>query len=117
MNDLSQDIRQFIEEVAALFDPEKIILFGSHADGNPSPDSDVDLLVVMDFTGRPHEKAFEIRKEISRSFPLDLLVRRPEDIERRLKMNDFFMKEIIRKGKILYERTSEQSICPTSSSS
>lgn len=98
------EIRSFVNEVTRQFDPERIILFGSHAAGNMTLDSDVDLLVVMHFEGRPHQQVFKIRKSIKRSFPLDLLVRRPEDIEHRLKMGDFFLAEIMQKGKVLYER-------------
>jgi uncharacterized protein len=98
-------IRAFVDEVARQFDPEQIILFGSHARAEGNLDSDVDLLVVMDFQGRPHRQAYEIRRRVARSFPLDLLVRRPREIKRRLKMRDFFIKEIIENGKVLYERT------------
>lgn len=100
------DIRSFVEEVVRRFNPERIILFGSHASGNTSSDSDVDLLVMMDFEGRPHQQAFKIRRSVKRSFPLDLLVRRPADVERRLRMGDFFFKEILHRGKVLYERSS-----------
>ena len=98
------EIRNFVNEVVQRFNPECIILFGSHVSDRTNADSDVDLLVVMDFEGRPHQQAFEIRKTIKRSFPLDLLVRRPADLARRLKMGDFFVKEIMEGGKVLYER-------------
>ena len=97
------DIKSFVEEVVNRFSPERVVLFGSHAAGDPSSKSDVDLLVVMDFEGRPHQQAYEIRRNIKRSFPLDLLVRRPKDVECRLSMGDFFIREILEKGKILYE--------------
>jgi predicted nucleotidyltransferase len=100
-----QEIMNFVKEVVARFEPERIILFGSYASGTITPDSDVDLCVVMEFEGRPHQQAFQIRKTVKRSFPLDLLVRRPEDIKRRLKLGDFLIKEIMQKGKVLYERT------------
>lgn len=101
------DIKEFADKVAVQFNPERIILFGSHASENTTPDSDVDLLVVMDFEGRPHQRAFEIRKKIKRSFPLDLIVRRPDDVAYRLSQGDFFLKDIIQKGKILYERSDQ----------
>ena len=105
MQKVAQDkIINFVNEVVQHFNPERIILFGSHALGTMTSHSDVDLLVVMDFEGRPHQHAFEIRRAIKRSFPLDLLVRRPADVDRRLKMGDFFIKDIIQKGKVLYER-------------
>ena len=101
------DIKEFANKVVVQFNPERIILFGSHASENITPDSDVDLLVVMDFEGRPHQRAFEIRKKIKRSFPLDLIVRRPDDVAYRLSQGDFFLKDIIQKGKILYERSDQ----------
>lgn len=104
-NSIQKEIQSFIGEIVNHFNPERIILFGSHAYGNAKPDSDVDPLVVMDFEGRPHQKAFEMRRKIKRSFPLDILVRRPSDIANRIEKGDFFIKEIIQKGKVLYERS------------
>jgi len=104
------DIKAFADQVAARFNPRRIILFGSHVSGNATSDSDVDILVVMDFKGRPHLKAFEIRKSIKRSFPLDLIVRRPDDVANRLRQGDFFLNDIIQKGKILYERPDKRVV-------
>jgi len=101
---MQNEIEKFVHEVAQKFHPEKIILFGSHATKQASHGSDVDLLVIMDFEGRPQVQAFNIRKRINRDFPLDLIVRRPSDIEYRLAEGDFFFKEIIENGKVLYER-------------
>jgi predicted nucleotidyltransferase len=110
MEKLKQEIDHFVGQIVSRFNPERIVLFGSHARGRSSMDSDVDLLVIMDFEGRPHEKAFEIRKAIPRKFPLDLLVRRQKDIDRRLQMNDLFFKEILQKGKTLYERSGGRMV-------
>jgi len=86
------EIKSFVNDIINRFSPERVILFGSHASGDTTPDSDVDILVVMDFKSRPHQQAFEIRRTIKTSFPLDLLVRRPVDIDRRLRLGDFFYK-------------------------
>jgi len=102
---IEDNIKDFVNDVINRFNPERVILFGSHASGNATLDSDVDILVVMDFKSRPHQQAFEIRRTIKRSFPLDLLVRRPADIDRRLRLGDFFIKEIMQEGKVLYEKT------------
>ena len=102
---IEDSIKGFVNDVINRFNPERVILFGSNASGNATPDSDVDILVVMDFKSRPHQQAFKIRRTIKRSFPLDLLVRRPADIDRRLRLGDFFIKEIMREGKVLYEKT------------
>ena len=99
-----EEIGSFVKEIVRQFNPECIILFGSHASDTTTSDSDVDLLLVMDFEGRPHQQAFEIRRTIKRSFPLDLLVRRPADVDRRLRMGDFFIKDIMQEGRVLYER-------------
>ena len=98
-------IEKFVNEVVHKFDPHRVILFGSHATSQESPDSDVDLLVIMDFEDRPQLQAFNIRREIRRDFPLDLIVRRPSDIKYRLAEGDFFLKDILNNGKVLYERT------------
>jgi predicted nucleotidyltransferase len=96
-------IVSYAQQIAQHFHPEKIILFGSYAYGNPTEDSDVDLLVVMPHEGPGSRKAIEIRLRIHTEFPMDLIVRTPENIHERIRMNDFFIQEIMEKGKILYE--------------
>jgi predicted nucleotidyltransferase len=96
-------IVSYAQQIAQHFHPEKIILFGSYAYGNPTEDSDVDLLVVMPHDGPGSRKAVEIRLRIHTEFPMDLIVRTPENIHKRILMNDFFIQEIMEKGKILYE--------------
>ena len=96
-------IQEFSQAVAREFRPEKIILFGSYAYGTPSEDSDVDLLVIMPFKGRGVKKAQQILNRIQANFPLDLLVRTPETIAQRVARNDFFLKEVLARGKTLYD--------------
>jgi predicted nucleotidyltransferase len=96
-------IRKFSEAVAREFHPEKIILFGSHAYGSPTVDSDVDLLVIMPFDRKQGRKSLEIRQRIPADFPLDLIVRTPEFIAQRLAWGDCFTREILTKGEVLYE--------------
>ena len=96
-------IDSYVQQIAQNFHPEKIILFGSYAYGNPTKDSDVDLLVVMPHEGPGSRTAVEIRLQIHTEFPMDIMVRTPENSHERIRMNDFFIREIIEKGKILYE--------------
>jgi predicted nucleotidyltransferase len=98
-----KSINELAEKIAREFHPDKIILFGSYAYGNPSPDSDVDLLVIMPFEGKGPYKAAEIRLRVRPKFPVDFLLRTPEKLKERLAMGDFFMREIMDKGKVLYE--------------
>ncbi|MBI3361557.1 MAG: nucleotidyltransferase domain-containing protein [Chloroflexi bacterium] len=100
-------IRALAKLIAEKFDPDKIVLFGSHAYGRPTPWSDVDLLVVMETPKDPLEHALEIRMALPpRSFGLDLLVRSQTEIERRIIIHDWFLIEITTKGKVLYERNN-----------
>jgi predicted nucleotidyltransferase len=96
-------IRQFARQVARRFKPEKIFLFGSHAYGKPHADSDVDILVVMPARNEI-DQAVRIDRAIDPMFPLDLIVCTPKNIAWRLKEGDSFLREILSKGKALYEK-------------
>lgn len=98
-----QEIDSCTRQIARQFRPEKIILFGSYAYGNPTPDSDIDFLVILPHTGSAVAQAAGIRLQLNVKFPIDLIVRSPRKIEERLEMNDFFIREIMDKGRILYE--------------
>lgn len=87
------------------FHPQRIILFGSYAEGHPTEDSDVDLLVIMPFKGTPADQSVEIRMTIRPPFPVDMLVRTPEKVQERLKLGDPFMRTILTKGRVIYEDT------------
>ena len=95
-------IRALSDRIAASFHPERIVLFGSYAYGSPTEDSDVDLLVILSHEGKAARKAAEILTTTRPTFPVDILVRTPAQIEQRISMNDFFMQEIIAKGKVLF---------------
>ena len=96
-------IKIYANAVAREFKPEKIILFGSYAWGNCTEDSDVDLLVVIPKVVNTVSKAVEIRIKTGTSFPMDIIVSSPEKISKRISMGDSFMKNIITRGKLLYE--------------
>ena len=95
-------IQNMSERIARAFKPDRIILFGSYAYGKPTEDSDVDLLVVMRHTGEGSRKAAEILTRVQPTFPLDLLVRTPAGLKQRLAWNDYFLREIVEKGTVLY---------------
>ena len=96
-------IRDYARRVAERFDPDRIILFGSHAYGTPNADSDVDILVVMPAYNK-HSMAVRIRREVAAPFPMDLLVRTPQEMKWRLEEGDIFHTEIVSRGKVLYEK-------------
>ncbi len=99
-----EEISRLSEKIVREFQPERVILFGSHAYGNPGPDSDVDLLVVLRFDGRNFWKSLEILNRIDPPFPVDLLARRPDDTARRYAEGDPLIREALDHGKVLYER-------------
>jgi predicted nucleotidyltransferase len=98
-------IRAIVKHIAEKFDPEQIILFGSHAYGKPTAWSDVDLLVVMDTPKGEMEAILEVGRSLPRTvFKVDIIVRSRETLERRKKLGDWFLREITKKGKVLYAR-------------
>ncbi|MGQ9628387.1 MAG: nucleotidyltransferase domain-containing protein [Anaerolineae bacterium] len=99
-----QAIEDVVSQIVRHFNPRQIILFGSYAYGQPRPESDVDLLVVMDTPLKETEQAVRICQEIEYHFGLDLIVRTPEALTRRLALGDPFLREVVARGKVLYER-------------
>ena len=98
------EIQAYCDAIAREFKPEKIILFGSYAYGTPTEDSDVDLMVVMPRTRlRGVRMSLKIRERLDRAFPMDLLVRTPAEIRKRLSWRDCFIEEVINKGRVMYE--------------
>jgi predicted nucleotidyltransferase len=96
-------IRRLVRQIAKQFKPQKIILFGSYARGNPRPESDVDLLVVMDTPLREVEQSLEIHRSLNILFGLDLIVYTPKHLKERVKMGDWFLRDVLKEGKVLYE--------------
>jgi predicted nucleotidyltransferase len=96
-------IRKLCKRIAEAYHPEKIILFGSHAYGRPTPESDVDLLVVMDYEGRPIEQTLKIHRELDIVTPVDVLVYSPKEVDERLQDGDMFIVDVMRRGKVMYE--------------
>ena len=99
-----KDIKRYCDAIAAAFQPQRIILFGSHAGGQPDEDSDVDVLVVMPKSRRVRrDTAVKIRLKVRADFPVDMLVRGESEVERRVRERDLFMTQITREGRIMYE--------------
>ena len=98
-------IDQVVEQIVEKFEPQKIILFGSYARGNPRRESDVDLLVVMNTTNE-NKQSLEIRRHLGVMFGLDLIVYTPKHLKERLKMNDWFLRDVLKEGKVIYDDRS-----------
>ncbi len=101
---MNKQVQNITEQIYNNFDPDKIILFGSRALDNYEADSDVDLLVIMDYSGSARHQAVKILTNIDYHIPLDLIVRSKKQISQRIEMGDFFLTDIIEKGKVVYEK-------------
>ena len=98
-------IESVVKHIAEKFNPQRIILFGSCAYGHPRPDSDVDLLVVLETHERSRVKQLEILRALSpHPFGMDILVRSPRQLQKRIAMGDSLLREITTKGAVVYER-------------
>ncbi len=98
------DINGAVRKIVEQFHPAKIILFGSYARGSAGPDSDVDLLVVMEVKESKRRQAMEIDLALSdRAFPLDLIVVTPEEFEKYRDVVGHILYPAVREGKVLYD--------------
>lgn len=99
-----RNIRALAQQIGQTFEPDRVVLFGSYAYGKPRPESDVDLLIIMDSDLRNIEQALLITQKLNYRFGVDLIVRTPHQVKERIEMGDFFMRDILEKGKVLYAR-------------
>jgi uncharacterized protein len=98
-------LQNIVQRIVAGVQPEKIILYGSYAYGTPTPDSDLDILVIMETKERPADRVLTISRLLRpRPFPMDILVRSPDEISAALKRKDSFIQEILTHGIVLYEQ-------------
>ena len=102
---VSATLPEAVARIVRELHPQRIILFGSYAYGVPIPDSDVDLLVIMETDADSQERSWAVsRLMLPRPFPVDTLVRTPDEVKRALANGDFFMRDIVTRGKVLYEQ-------------
>jgi predicted nucleotidyltransferase len=98
------DIQRYCDAIAREFKPRRIVVFGSYAYGQPTKDSGVDVMVEMEFPKKHKTRpSLAIRKRIAAGFPVDIVVRRPAEIARRLEKGDWLITEIMKRGKVMYE--------------
>jgi predicted nucleotidyltransferase len=102
---VGKSLRPAIQKIVSELKPEKVVLFGSYAYGTPNPHSDVDLLVIMKTRASLKNRSWAVsRLLIPRPFPVDILVKTPKEVEKALEGGDFFIKEIMERGKVMYAR-------------
>lgn len=100
-------IAEMVRRIVSKFNPDKIILFGSHARGQAGPDSDVDLLIVMLPHGSKRERAIEIYGLLAgMGVPKDVIVVTPEEFEAYRDAPETVVQTARQEGKVLYERAA-----------
>jgi predicted nucleotidyltransferase len=98
-------IDEIVQKIVKEYRPEKIILFGSYAYGEPHSDSDIDLLIIKKTEERPIDRRVAVRRILSDPnlrTPIESLVLTPEEIKKRQTIGDQFIEEILRRGMVLY---------------
>jgi predicted nucleotidyltransferase len=105
---MQRAIEQIVNRVVERYQPEKIILFGSYAHGTPDAGSDLDMLIIKDTKERPIDRRVTVRRIAytpRRGLPFSPLVITPQELARRLEMDDPFYHEIMAQGEILYAQS------------
>ena len=98
-------IGDILRKLVADYAPQRVILFGSYAHGNPRSDSDVDLLIIKETSDRFIDRWVTVRRILSdakRSLPLDILILTPQEVAHRLAIGDQFVAEVLERGEVLY---------------
>jgi uncharacterized protein len=105
-NSVGESLPVAVQRIVEGLHPEKIILFGSYAYGKATPDSDVDLLVIME-TDLPASQRYLVVSRLlePRPFPVDILVKRADEVNSAIEKGDYLLSEIITQEIILYERS------------
>ncbi len=98
-------LTQMVQKIVDGFHPDQVILFGSHAWGAPRPDSDVDLLIILDSRQRPAERSAQVSLACRpRGLAVDFLVKTPAEVVLQLEMGDPFLHRVLKQGRVLYAR-------------
>ena len=101
---LDKYLDQIVENLKKNYTPEKIILFGSYSKGNATEESDLDLILIKKTKKHPIWRRVEARKASKLKIPMDIIVYTPDEFEKLLKQNSFFIRDIVHSGKVLYEQ-------------
>ncbi len=103
-NNLMTQIKQIVDQISRNYNPEKILVFGSAAQGRFGKDSDIDLMIVKSTKKDYFKRTYEVRCCLDTDLPLDILVYTPEELEQRRLLGDSFIQQVLAKGKVLYEK-------------
>ena len=99
------NVEAVLQRLIDAYDPERVILFGSHATGAAERESDIDLLIVKETDRRPTDRRIEVERLLSdRRIPLDILVYTPQELRDLYDAGSPFVEDVIETGRVLYKR-------------
>ena len=107
INQISKEISRIKKVIVEKYKPEKIILFGSSVRGKITGDSDLDFVIIKKSKNPKIQKIkniYNILNKLDNRPPCDILIYTPKEFKNRLNLGDFFVKDILTKGKVLYEK-------------
>ncbi|MEO7993383.1 MAG: nucleotidyltransferase domain-containing protein [bacterium] len=97
------EIDTCVQRLLALVQPDRVLLIGSYAYGDPTAESDIDLLVIMSYDGERFDAEQQLAASLASSFPIQILLRTPQEIAARLAAGDMVMRLWLTQGRVLYE--------------
>jgi predicted nucleotidyltransferase len=107
MNDSERELATMIRRLVRRYRPEKIVIFGSAAAGTADADSDIDLLIIKQTEDGYFDRVSKVHRLLDTSQPLDIFVLTPQELEKAVTENRYFVvEEILKKGRVIYERQS-----------
>jgi len=102
---IQKEVKKITNQIVKNYSPDKIFIFGSFVSGKFTSDSDVDFCIIKNTKKRKLDRIYEVYKLLrGRKIPVDVLVYTPKETKERLKLGDFFVEDIIKRGKLIYER-------------
>ena len=101
-----EEISNIVEQLIRLYKPQKVILFGSLAEGQTHEGSDIDLFIIKnDVPELGVDRIRQLDSLIKYGLATDFIVYKPQEFDERLNLGDPFVKNILDRGKVLYENT------------
>lgn len=113
MSKLEKEIQTITSIISQKYKPEKIILFGSAANGQVKENSDIDFFIIKDSSKPRHYRSAELYRlirNVDRRHPIDFVVYTPKEVKKRTSLGDFFVTNILQEGRIIYENKQSQKI-------
>jgi predicted nucleotidyltransferase len=100
---LQKEIENIKNIIVNKFQPDKIILFGSYANGLQNKNSDLDILIIKDMKQPRYQRSREVRKLLREfCFPMDILIYTNSEFEKWRDVKNSFVYQVLQNGKIIY---------------